>query len=56
MTIVITGANRGLGLEFARQLHAAGADLPAIVFTAFDTDERIVEAVRAGARPVFPAR
>lgn len=24
-TILVTGANRGLGLEFARQLHAAGA-------------------------------
>jgi len=24
-TVLITGANRGLGLEFARQLHAAGA-------------------------------
>ncbi len=24
-TVVITGANRGLGLEFARQFHAAGA-------------------------------
>lgn len=26
-TVVITGANRGLGLEFARQLHAAGANV-----------------------------
>ena len=25
LTVVITGANRGLGLEFARQYHAAGA-------------------------------
>ena len=24
-TVLVTGANRGLGLEFARQLHAAGA-------------------------------
>lgn len=38
------------GVGVLQQLHAAGADLPAIVFTAFDTDERIVEAVRAGAR------
>ena len=27
LTVVITGANRGLGLEFARQLHAAGANV-----------------------------
>lgn len=27
LTVVITGANRGLGLEFARQLEAAGADV-----------------------------
>ncbi len=26
-TVLITGANRGLGLEFARQLHAAGANV-----------------------------
>jgi len=26
-TVLITGANRGLGLEFARQLHAAGAEV-----------------------------
>ena len=38
------------GAGVLQQLHAAGAELPAIVFTAFDTDERIVAAVRAGAR------
>lgn len=38
------------GVGVLRRLQAAGQSLPAIVFTAFDTDERIVEAVRAGAR------
>ena len=38
------------GVGLLRRLRAAGDDTPAIVFTAFDTDERIVEAVRAGAR------
>ena len=38
------------GVGVLRRLQAASQSLPAIVFTAFDTDERIVEAVRAGAR------
>ncbi len=38
------------GVGVLRQLRAAGSKLPVIVFTAFDTDERIVEAIRAGAR------
>jgi DNA-binding NarL/FixJ family response regulator len=38
------------GVGVLRRLQAAGDQTPAIVFTAFDTDERIVEAVRAGAR------
>lgn len=38
------------GVGVLRQLRAEGTNLPVIVFTAFDTDERIVEAVRAGAR------
>ena len=38
------------GVGVLQELRAGGADLPVIVFTAFDTDERIVEAVRAGAR------
>jgi two-component system, NarL family, response regulator LiaR len=38
------------GVGVLQQLRAAGSSLPVIVFTAFDTDERIVEAVRAGAR------
>ncbi len=38
------------GVGVLQQLRAAGTNLPVIVFTAFDTDERIVEAVRAGAR------
>ena len=38
------------GVGVLQQLRADGSKLPVIVFTAFDTDERIVEAVRAGAR------
>ncbi len=38
------------GVGVLQQLRAGGSALPVIVFTAFDTDERIVEAVRAGAR------
>jgi DNA-binding NarL/FixJ family response regulator len=38
------------GVGVLQQLRAGGSSLPVIVFTAFDTDERIVEAVRAGAR------
>lgn len=38
------------GVGVLQQLRAAGSGTPVIVFTAFDTDERIVEAVRAGAR------
>ena len=38
------------GVGVLQQLRAGGSRLPVIVFTAFDTDERIVEAVRAGAR------
>jgi len=38
------------GVEALRQIRAARPDAPVIVFTAFDTDERIVSAVRAGAQ------
>lgn len=38
------------GVEALRQLRAANPSVQAIVFTAFDTDERILDAVRAGAR------
>jgi DNA-binding NarL/FixJ family response regulator len=38
------------GVGVLRQLRTVGSNLPVIVFTAFDTDERIVEAIRAGAR------
>lgn len=38
------------GLEALRQIHVSQADAKVIVFTAFDTDERILGAVRAGAR------
>jgi len=38
------------GVEALRQLREASPDARVIVFTAFDTDERILGAVRAGAR------
>lgn len=38
------------GVEALRQMRAAAAKLRAIVFTAYDTDERILAAVRAGAQ------
>ncbi len=38
------------GVETLRRLATAGRSTPTIVFTAFDTDDRIVEAVRAGAQ------
>lgn len=38
------------GVGVLQRLRTAGLETPAIVFTAFDTDERIVEAIRAGAR------
>lgn len=38
------------GVGVLQALRAAGSAIPVIVFTAFDTDERIVDAVRAGAR------
>lgn len=38
------------GVEALRQLRAAQPGVQVIVFTAFDTDERILNAVRAGAR------
>ena len=38
------------GLEALKQLQAARAEVRTIIFTAFDTDERILGAVRAGAQ------
>lgn len=38
------------GVAALRQLRDSGVAVRAIVFTAFDTDERILEAVRAGAQ------
>jgi DNA-binding NarL/FixJ family response regulator len=38
------------GVGVLQELRRRGIALPVIVFTAFDTDERIVDAVRAGAR------
>lgn len=38
------------GVETLRRLQQMGQSVRAIVFTAFDTDDRIVQAVRAGAK------
>ena len=38
------------GVETLRRLRASDAEVRAIVFTVFDTDERILSAVKAGAR------
>lgn len=38
------------GVEAIRQIRATQSDIEFIVFTAFDTDERIVNAVQAGAK------
>lgn len=38
------------GVEVLRKVRSAGIDVDVIVFTAFDTDERILNAVKAGAR------
>lgn len=40
----------GDGVETLRSLAQSGASVRVIIFTAFDTDDRIVEAVRAGAK------
>ena len=41
---------QGDGVETLRVLAQLGASVRVIIFTAFDTDDRIVEAVRAGAK------
>jgi len=41
---------QGDGVETLRQLLHLGATVRVLIFTAFDTDDRIVEAVRAGAK------
>jgi len=38
------------GVQALHRLHAADPDVKALIFTAFDTDERIIGAVQAGAR------
>jgi len=37
------------GAEVIRQIRAAGNNVPVIIFTAFDTDERILSGLQAGA-------
>ncbi len=41
---------QGDGVETLRHLRQSAATVRVIIFTAFDTDDRIVEAVRAGAK------
>jgi NAD(P)-dependent dehydrogenase (short-subunit alcohol dehydrogenase family) len=48
LTVLVTGANRGLGLEFARQLHSAGAT---VIGTARNPAEA-TELAATGARVV----
>ncbi len=38
------------GVETLRSMGTSGLNIPVIVFTVFDTDDRIVDAVQAGAR------
>ncbi|HEY4691297.1 MAG TPA: response regulator transcription factor [Anaerolineae bacterium] len=38
------------GVEVLRQIHDAGSDTRVLVFTAYDSDERILSAVHAGAQ------
>ena len=45
-TVLVTGANRGLGLEFARQLHAAGAQVIATARRPEAADELVALGVR----------
>src|SRR4051795_5128218 len=42
------------GVAALRQIRAADPTAHVIIFTAFDTDERILAAVQAGARGYFP--
>src|SRR4051794_7012391 len=38
------------GLEFYRELHGTGSDIPAVLVTGFTDEARILEAMRAGVR------
>ncbi|CCG06787.1 SDR family oxidoreductase [Pararhodospirillum photometricum] len=63
-TVLITGANRGLGLEFARQYKAAGWDVIATcrdpigadALGALGVEELALDVAEPGAIPVFASR
>jgi signal transduction histidine kinase len=42
------------GLDFHRQLQAAGYDIPAILITGFSDEAKVIEAIRAGVRDFVP--
>jgi signal transduction histidine kinase len=42
------------GLDFHRQLKAAGYDIPAILITGFSHESKVIEAIRAGVRDFVP--
>ncbi len=42
------------GLDFYRQLQAAGHDIPAILVTGFSDEGKLIEAIRAGVRDFVP--
>lgn len=42
------------GLDFYRELHAAGSDVPGVLVTGFSDETRVLEAMRAGVRDFIP--